>query len=150
MNSFLRNRRGRHRNRDREDPLLWGAVARWGSRSDLQEEFSWKWRHHQTHGRVDHSSGEVKRGRVKKDGCRAPGRRGRRRHCPQSYGTHLMQAVLRDILGDHVHQAGSLVSPERLRFDFTHFASMEKEELERVEAFVNQKSERTSKSKPKS
>jgi alanyl-tRNA synthetase len=54
-------------------------------------------------------------------------------------GTHLLQAVLREILGDHVHQAGSLVSPERLRFDFTHFALIKKEDLERIEALVNQK-----------
>ena len=54
-------------------------------------------------------------------------------------GTHLLQAVLREVLGTHVHQAGSLVSPERLRFDFTHFSSMEREDLERVEALVNQK-----------
>jgi alanyl-tRNA synthetase len=53
--------------------------------------------------------------------------------------THVLQAVLREVLGDHVHQAGSLVAPDRLRFDFTHFAPMEKEELERVEALVNQK-----------
>jgi alanyl-tRNA synthetase len=54
-------------------------------------------------------------------------------------GTHVLQAVLREILGTHVHQAGSLVSPERLRFDFTHFAPVEKKDLERVEALVNQK-----------
>jgi alanyl-tRNA synthetase len=54
-------------------------------------------------------------------------------------GTHLLQAVLREVLGTHVHQAGSLVAPDRLRFDFTHFASMEKESLDRVEALVNQK-----------
>jgi alanyl-tRNA synthetase len=54
-------------------------------------------------------------------------------------GTHLLQAVLREVLGTHVHQAGSLVAPERFRFDFTHFASVEKEELDRVEALVNQK-----------
>jgi alanyl-tRNA synthetase len=54
-------------------------------------------------------------------------------------GTHLLQAVLREVLGTHVHQAGSLVSPERLRFDFTHFAPVEKKDLERVEALVNQK-----------
>jgi alanyl-tRNA synthetase len=54
-------------------------------------------------------------------------------------GTHLLQAVLREVLGTHVHQAGSLVSPERLRFDFTHFAPVEKTDLERVEALVNQK-----------
>jgi alanyl-tRNA synthetase len=84
---------------------------------------------------------KVKRGRVK-EGMAAvlQVEGGRRRAIALNHtATHLMQAVLRDILGDHVHQAGSLVSPERLRFDFTHFASMEKEELERVEAFVNQK-----------
>jgi alanyl-tRNA synthetase len=54
-------------------------------------------------------------------------------------GTHLLQAVLREVLGTHVHQAGSLVAPDRLRFDFTHFAPMEKKDLERVEALVNQK-----------
>jgi alanyl-tRNA synthetase len=53
--------------------------------------------------------------------------------------THLLQAVLREILGDHVHQAGSLVAHDRMRFDFTHFAPMKKDELERVEALVNQK-----------
>ncbi len=53
--------------------------------------------------------------------------------------THLLQAVLREVLGDHVHQSGSLVAPDRLRFDFTHFSQVEKEKLERVEAMVNQK-----------
>jgi alanyl-tRNA synthetase len=84
---------------------------------------------------------KVKRGRVK-EGASAVLQvdRERRRAITLNHtGTHLLQAVLREVLGDHVHQAGSLVSPERLRFDFTHFTSMKKEEIERVEALVNQK-----------
>ncbi|MDO9123494.1 MAG: alanine--tRNA ligase-related protein, partial [Deltaproteobacteria bacterium] len=53
--------------------------------------------------------------------------------------THLLQAMLREVLGSHVHQAGSLVVPERLRFDFTHFAPIERKDLEQIEAMVNQK-----------
>ncbi len=53
--------------------------------------------------------------------------------------THLLQAMLREVLGSHIHQAGSLVAPERLRFDFTHFAPIERKDLEQIEAMVNQK-----------
>ena len=52
--------------------------------------------------------------------------------------THLLQKALETVLGDHVHQAGSLVEPDRLRFDFTHFSAMTEQELKRVEKLTNE------------
>jgi len=53
--------------------------------------------------------------------------------------THLLQKALKNVLGDHVHQAGSLVEPDRLRFDFAHFTAMTPEEIAKVEKEVNDK-----------
>jgi alanyl-tRNA synthetase len=61
----------------------------------------------------------------------------RRRIAANHTGTHILHAVLRDTLGTHVKQAGSLVAPDRLRFDYTHFAPLTDREIEEIEGKIN-------------
>jgi alanyl-tRNA synthetase len=54
-------------------------------------------------------------------------------------GTHLLQSALREVLGEHVYQAGSLVAPDRFRFDYAHFAAPDERQIRRIELLVNQR-----------
>lgn len=84
-------------------------------------------------GRV--SSGEIREGQFFK----AEVNKERRDAISRAHSaTHLLHAALREVLGDHVHQAGSLVEADELRFDFTHFSAMSTEEIKKVTDKVNE------------
>ncbi|HKV40587.1 MAG TPA: alanine--tRNA ligase, partial [Blastocatellia bacterium] len=81
----------------------------------------------------------VERGRISvgdETDCNVDAERRRRIKANHS-GTHLLHAALREVLGPHVKQAGSWVGPDRLRFDFTHYASVAEEEILEIERLVN-------------
>lgn len=63
----------------------------------------------------------------------------RKNICKNHTATHMLDEALREVIGEHVHQAGSYVSDERLRFDFTHFSALTEEEIQKVETLVNKK-----------
>jgi alanyl-tRNA synthetase len=83
---------------------------------------------------VGRMTGAFKFGRA-----RATVPKGRRRDTERNHtATHLLHATLRQVLGEQVHQAGSLVAPDRLRFDFTHHGPVPADKLEQIEAIVNE------------
>ncbi|MBU0996199.1 MAG: alanine--tRNA ligase [Proteobacteria bacterium] len=85
--------------------------------------------------------GKVTRGTVKKtDSAILAVDEGKRKATALNHtATHILHAALRNILGDHVKQAGSMVSSERLRFDFSHFSQIDRRELDAIEHYVNQR-----------
>ena len=91
-------------------------------------------------GRVGHI-GHTVRGSIRRGerAVLAVDKANRAKTCRNHSATHLLHAALREVLGDHVEQAGSYQDPERTRFDFSHGEAMTADELRRVEAIVNEK-----------
>jgi alanyl-tRNA synthetase len=84
--------------------------------------------------KVKLESGSIKKGSTVRLLVDADRRRAIMRH---HSATHLLQRALRDVLGEHAHQSGSLVDENRLRFDFTHFSALNPEEITAIEEIVN-------------
>ncbi|MDL2219280.1 alanine--tRNA ligase [Ruminococcaceae bacterium OttesenSCG-928-O06] len=95
---------------------------------------------HSTRGFIIHAA-TLQKGVVKVGGTMlAEVDEDRRRAIMRNHtSAHLLQKALREVLGDHVHQAGSYVDDERMRFDFTHFEAMTPDEVKQAEAMVNRK-----------
>jgi alanyl-tRNA synthetase len=109
-----------------------GVIASDGSAAEVRDTTSPLPGLHVHHVRVTH--GGFARGMVVRAEVDADRRAGAMRH---HTGTHLLHAALRETLGPHVKQAGSLVAPDRLRFDFSHYAPVGPRELRHIENRVN-------------
>jgi alanyl-tRNA synthetase len=109
-----------------------GVIGADGSAAEVTDTSSPLPGLHVHHVRVTH--GAFERGMVVSAEVDAERRAGTMRH---HTGTHLLHAALRETLGPHVKQAGSLVAPDRLRFDFSHYAAVTPHELRHIENRVN-------------
>jgi alanyl-tRNA synthetase len=109
-----------------------GVIASDGSAAEVTDTTSPLPGLHVHHVRVTH--GGFERGMIVRAEVDAERRAGAMRH---HTGTHLLHAALRETLGPHVKQAGSLVAPDRLRFDFSHYAAVGPRELRHIENRVN-------------
>lgn len=110
-----------------------GLLA--GSQLEASVENVWKAPHGQTVHTVKVVKGTLRKG----DTVQAVVESGKRDDIVKNHtATHLLHKALKETLGEHVNQAGSLVEPDRLRFDFSHFGSISAEELTRIEERVNE------------